>query len=341
MIEDTLSAFTINGPGVNPHFAACLPDGQAWIRKYRSLICGPKMCTYLENCNFELFAAYIVPSADSSGLKATMDFVNILWTCDEITDTESVEATMKYRTVIYRALQEPDFDDGTWVCHMIQDFRRDHFEKFGPNVARRFIKNFYNVFVKLSTEVELRDKKEVLNIKHYIDLRRDVGAVRPSFDLVEYSLGLDLPNYVYENPIFISGYNAALDMVCWLNDLFSYDMEQAKGQGGANAVTVVMKSRGNDLQSAVDFIAGFCEALSFQFLESQNSLQFHSDPVFSQDSVRFLEALGDWVRGSSEWSFITERYFGKENDKVKKTRIVELTVPFENSLNALKEHFSR
>ena len=75
-------------------------------------------------------------------------------------------------------------------------------------------------------------------------------------------------------------------------------MEQAKGHGGANIVTVIMKSKGVDLQTAVDFLAGYCESLTFQLLNAQRTLATRSDPAFSRDAVRCLEAFGDWVRGN-------------------------------------------
>ena len=124
-------------------------------------------------------------------------------------------------------------------------------------------------------------------------------------------------------------------------------MEQAKGHGAANIVTVIMKSKGIDLQAAIDFIAGYCECLIRQFLDAKAVLTSRTDPVFSRDAVRWLDAVGDWIRGNDEyvfhrfsvlliseiffdrnrWSFVTERYFGKQNKLVKETMIMDLMKP--------------
>jgi hypothetical protein len=74
-------------------------------------------------------------------------------------------------------------------------------------------------------------------------------------------------------------------------------MEQAKGHGGANIVTVIMKSKGIDLQSAADFLAGYLECLIQQLLIVKLSLASRADPKFSADAVRFFEAVGDWIKG--------------------------------------------
>ena len=76
-------------------------------------------------------------------------------------------------------------------------------------------------------------------------------------------------------------------------------MEQAKGHSAANAVTVVMRSKVVDLQTAVDVIADYCEVLTLQLLDAQHVLASRADPAFSEDAVRCLEAFGDWVRGNT------------------------------------------
>lgn len=99
----------------------------------------------------------------------------------------------------------------------ILSFQIAHIDKCGPNVARRFIRNFCKYVEIVGTEAELREKNQVLDINGYIHFRRETSAVRTCFDLVEYCLGLDLPEYVHEDPVFISGYNAAMDLVFWAN----------------------------------------------------------------------------------------------------------------------------
>jgi hypothetical protein len=64
-----------------------------------------------------------------------------------------------------------------------------------------------------SKEAELRESNEILNIPSYVSFRRDTGGSRMCFDLVEYRYGIHLPEYVYGDPVFISGYTAATDLI--------------------------------------------------------------------------------------------------------------------------------
>ncbi len=76
-------------------------------------------------------------------------------------------------------------------------------------------------------------------------------------------------------------------------------MEQARGLSCANVVTVIMKSKQLDLQSAVDFINGYCEALLDQFEKAKEVLSARPEEGYS-DAVLLLKAFGDWVRGNDE-----------------------------------------
>nr|A0A5Q0QSI8.1 RecName: Full=Sesquiterpene synthase Agr5; AltName: Full=Terpene cyclase Agr5; Flags: Precursor [Cyclocybe aegerita]QGA30881.1 sesquiterpene synthase Agr5 [Cyclocybe aegerita] len=333
-LEETFSVFPDHG--LNPNYTSARTDSRAWINQYTKVVCGPKMVAFMNNCEFELSNSHCYPYAGYKGLKATMDLTNILWLYDEYTDTGSGAEAVKAAGIVARALREPDYDDGTWVCRMMKSFKQNHIDKAGPGVARRFIDNFCNYVEVVGREAELREKNEVLDIPNYVTFRRETSAVRTCFDLVEYCLDLDLPQYVHDDPVFISGYNAGMDLVFWANDLVSYNMEQSKGHSGANVVTVIMKSKGVDLQTAVDFLGGYCEALTAQLLEAKRILQARSDAAYSRDVVRLMDAFGDWVRGNVAWSFETERYFGKENKRVKETLLVELKEPFVGAL-ALKE----
>ncbi|KAJ7124059.1 terpenoid synthase [Mycena crocata] len=329
-LDDTFAVFPDNG--LNPNFSETRVESREWINQFTDTVCGPKMRAFMGTCNFELSNSYCFPYADKAGLRATMDLTNILWLYDEFTDTVSGAEATAAAIIVARALREPDFCDQSWISLMMKSFKRNHIDKAGPNVARRFIDNFCTYVKIVGTEAILREKNEVLDISSYVAFRRETSAVRTCFDLVEYCAALDLPDHVHEDPVFISGYNAAMDLVFWTNDLFSYNMEQSKGHGGANVVTVIMKSKGVDLQTAIDFLSGYCEALTSQLQESRHILASREDPVYSKDAVRIIDAFCDWVRGNDQWSFATERYFGKENTTVKKTRIVKLKAPFSDSL---------
>jgi hypothetical protein len=87
----------------------------------------------------------------------------------------------------------------------------------GDNNARRFFDLCETYTQCVGREAELRERGEVLGLQEFIPHRRQNSAVMLCFTLVEYILGVDLDDTVYEDPTFMNAYWAACDYVCWSN----------------------------------------------------------------------------------------------------------------------------
>ena len=57
----------------------------------------------------------------------------------------------------------------------------------------------------------------VPDLETYIDMRRDTSGCKPVFDLIEYSLDLELPDVVTEDPVIVALNQGANDLVTWSN----------------------------------------------------------------------------------------------------------------------------
>lgn len=151
----------------------------------------------------------------------------------------------------------------------------------------------------------------------FIALRRENSAVRLCFSLIEYCLGTDLPNEVFENPTFMEIYWAGVDLICWSNvslsfivkvegiydrlfkDLYSYDMEQSKGISGNNIITVLMKNKNMDLQAAADYVGIHCQDLMECLISARHRLPSWGASV-DAEVTRYVQSLGCWVKGNLE-----------------------------------------
>ena len=51
----------------------------------------------------------------------------------------------------------------------------------------------------------------------YTELRRETSACRPLFDLIEYSLDLELPDVVVQDPVIVTLNDAVNDLISWSN----------------------------------------------------------------------------------------------------------------------------
>jgi Terpene synthase family 2, C-terminal metal binding len=55
------------------------------------------------------------------------------------------------------------------------------------------------------------------DLETYIAMRRETSGCKPVFDLIEYSLDLELPEEVVDHPIILALNQSANDLVTWSN----------------------------------------------------------------------------------------------------------------------------
>ncbi|ESK87996.1 hypothetical protein Moror_10831 [Moniliophthora roreri MCA 2997] len=296
--------------GINPHHEMARQESRRWVAQYTNVTFGPKMKAFYEKCEFELSSSYCYPQLDREGLRAVMDLVNILWFADEVTDAETGSGASRTAETVCRTLRDPEYNDGTPLCltGTFCSFRINHLSKAGPETSRRFMEHCHETFFAFSEEAELRAQGEVLSIAGYLSLRKrnGRGGVRPCFDLAECFLDMDLPDCVHRLEIFRRGHDAAVDLVGLANDLYSYNVQQARGYGTSNIVTVVMKARKIGLQEASDYVGCLCKTLLSNLQESQRAIEDLARDAKDEDSantfrdaLRALEAYSHWVRGNA------------------------------------------
>jgi hypothetical protein len=91
------------------------------------------------------------------------------------------------------------------------------------SAQRRCVDTFKLTIATLIQEVEDRDCGRIRDIESYLNIRREVGAVKPSFAMIE--IHLNLPDRVHNNPIIKRLYQTSNDLVTMTNDLCSYNVE--------------------------------------------------------------------------------------------------------------------
>lgn len=74
-------------------------------------------------------------------------------------------------------------------------------EHAGPGVQARFKENVELFFDAVHVQATHRERGETPDLESYIDVRRDESGCKPVFDLIEYALDIDLPDFVIEHPV--------------------------------------------------------------------------------------------------------------------------------------------
>lgn len=108
----------------------------------------------------------------------------------------------------------------------------------------------------------------------------------------------------------------------WLQDLFSYNVEQARGDTH-NMLVVLMRQNDLGLQEAVDYLGSLCKAQINRFEQIRAVLPAWG-PEIDGDVATYVQGLQDWIVGTLHWSFDSARYFGDGGATIKKHRVVTL-----------------
>lgn len=319
-IPDLLAISPFEG-STNPHYEKAAAESSLWVGSYK-LFTNRKRLFFVLGSN-ELLVSHAYPYAGYEQFRTCCDLVNLLFVIDEVSDEQSGDEALQTGLSVLRVFKDPKWDDGSTLAKMAREFRGRLGNGAGPGCLRRFIKRFEEYVYAVAQEAELRAQKEVLTLATYIPLRRENSAVRVCFALLEYVFGVDLPDEVFEDPIFMDMYFAAVDSVCWSNDLYSYNMEQAKGHTGNNVMTVLMKEKNCSLQEAADYIGLHFQQLVDTFVTNKRKLRSRG-PSDDADIAKHIMGMENWMIGNLEWSLETQRYFGAEVSKVKRTRLVVL-----------------
>jgi alpha-muurolene/germacrene-A/gamma-muurolene synthase len=88
-------------------------------------------------------------------------------------------------------------------------------------------------------------------------------------------------------------------------------------------LVVVMNQRDLTINEAIDYVAELSEKLMNQFVETREKVPSWGEEIDKEMSI-YLDGLQHWMIGILNWSFLTERYFGKAVADVKESRIVRL-----------------
>ncbi|KAF9256044.1 terpenoid synthase [Marasmius fiardii PR-910] len=293
----------------------------------RKWLCKNAPSNDLENkckkMKIELLTAMAYSGAGYTQIRVCNDFITYLFHLDDLSDDMDSKGTTTMSDVIMNALYHPERHTSPLVGKLTRDYWKRMTRTASPGTQRRFIEGLDLVFQCLTEETQHRiSGQRPYNLEAYISLRRHTGACKPAFAMIEYAYNLMIPDEVLEHPLIHSLEDAANDMICWANDLYSYNIEQSKGQTH-NMIIVVMAQFGFDLQGAVDYVGKLCMELMDQFSRERVQLPSWGPEIDSQVNV-YLDGLADWMVGNLHWSFESGRYFGNSGIEIRKSGVAQL-----------------
>ncbi|KAH9951865.1 terpenoid synthase [Amylocystis lapponica] len=276
-----------------------------------------------------ILAAYCYPYCDDERFRVIADYINYLFHLDDLSD-EVKDAALLASTVLnacwvpqyYKPTRgQPDKEPA--VGRIARDWWQRMSTTSKPGPQERFKESFQAFFEAVELEARHRAGEDTVpDVESYIEMRRDTSGCKCSFNLIEYALDIDLPDFVLEHPVMKLLHQSANDVISWSNDVYSFNVEQTRGEY-FNLVVNFMQHQNLSLQEALDLIGKLYKENIDVFIE--NAAQLPSwGPEIDRDVDRYVQGLRDWIIGCLHWSFDSKRYFGDRGTEIKKTLVVDL-----------------
>lgn len=110
-----------------------------------------------------------------------------------------------------------------------------------------------------------------------------------------------------------------------IQDICSYNVEQARGDDQHNLITVIMKERGLDVQGAMDSLGAWHRELVSDFVGAMIDLTTGIWSLEVDEELKeYVWGIGNWVTANIEWGFETQRYFGSHGPDVREHQKISL-----------------
>ncbi|KAK7049999.1 hypothetical protein VNI00_005430 [Paramarasmius palmivorus] len=249
-------------------------------------------------------AAYCYNNAKYERLRICSDICMYLFLLDDLSDGLLNEDTETLANSVMNSLEFTEFYRPTTgqptveinAAKLSRDFWGRFIEEAKPGVQARFKETMQSLFEAFNIQAKTRDSHVVPDLETYIDLRRDTSGCKTCWVLIEYALDIELPEYVVNHPTIRLLEQYANDLVAWSNDIFSYNVEQSRGDTH-NMVVILMKYHGKTLQDAVDCIGQMCHDTIGSFAKLRSELPSWGREVDEMARL-YVQGLQDWIVGT-------------------------------------------
>ncbi|HVV20582.1 MAG TPA: hypothetical protein VHF06_14190 [Pseudonocardiaceae bacterium] len=297
----------------NPHVAQARQHVVDWVGR-TGLIRRESARRRFDRADFGWFASLVYPTADRVRLELLADWFAWLFLVDDELDdgrigrdgTAALAALDDLLAVLGEDRVAPSAAESVAVTALADLWRRTS-PGTGPTWRRRFTGHLAECLrTAVTWEASNRIHGIVPDVATYVDKRRHTGAIYVCMDLIEIAEGIEIADSRHGSPEFTAALDAACDVVCWTNDVYSLAKERALGEIH-NLVYLVATHDGMSLAEATRTVSTRINAETARYLDHEAAL-LGGAPTDHPDLARYAAGMRSWMRGNLDWSSRTKRY---------------------------------
>ncbi|MEV3993822.1 terpene cyclase [Streptomyces sp. NPDC049837] len=301
---------------VNPHVERARAHLADWTRS-TELISRPAARERFERADFGWFAGLVYPTASPQRLDLMADWFAWLFLVDDQLDDgafgRSPERVAEAVGLMRAVLAGPGPVGRRELHHLppavasLADLWRRTAAGASPQWRHRFAVHLDQCLTTAATwEADNRVHGRVPSEDSYITNRRHTGAIYVCMDLIEIVEDIDVPPALYDSQSFRAALDAACNVVCWVNDVYSLAKERSLGEIH-NLVHLVRHHRGLDDEQALREVCAAIGRETDRYLAAEARV-VREHPRQAEVLLPCLAGMRTWMRGNLDWSRRTERY---------------------------------
>ena len=263
---------------------------------------------------FNLLNAFFFPEVSQTRLVTLSKMIDFFFLCDDIYDTsqrngsdqELVAELLTTNVEILRTGRLPRHPDALnlFAWRTGQEFAKIQ----TPLQRRRLADSVEDYLLKGSLELmKFWHCGEVPDVRTYREIRQYDVAMYATIDVTELAGGIEIPEFIYQDPILRRLRREANLQVAMANDILSYHKEVIRDQCPFNMVHIVSRQRGKGLEQAVLEVADMVNEHTCAFLEFESKVPSWGKAL-DADVQTYIQGMKDLMGGNWYWSLECNRY---------------------------------
>lgn len=329
-MPDMFVSFLARKPQINPHYDRVKGESEAWIAE----LCGYSQKNYQKHikADFSYFVSIWAREAGPEELRTICDWMNWVFDFDDMFDegyySHDKEQAARHVANLMKVMECEENGQNTSssaedpLLKVFESVWRRVAERSSKGTRRRFFQSMVDYMNGVVGQVDAVCSGEQLDEQQFLAMRRQSIGAGPCFALIEYFYYLDLPDEVFEDPAVQRLDRIAREMIVIQNDALSFPKELA-GDVDQNLVALYGR-QGVPPQEAYDRIDVLLKERYREWYLAQAELPQWGESIDEQ-LQKYIRAMQDVITANMYWSFHTTRYFGKDTDSVRETRVI--TIP--------------
>ncbi|KAI0079068.1 terpenoid synthase [Panus rudis PR-1116 ss-1] len=269
--------------------------------------------------SFDLYAGLSFPDADVTHLQTCIAFFLWAFSFDDLSDEGEFQSKPERVQVgvdiSMEVLNHPERPPPQFkYAAMLHDIWRWFRSTASPGACNRF-KRAVESWMKSQVEQAASRADNLLpSVEEFIVLRRRTIGGEIVEAMVEYSLDLQIPEYVWEHPILDGLSKAAIDIMTWPN-------KEQSDNDFSNLVFCVMLEQDVGLQRAIDIVTAMLARRVQDYADLKKQLPSFG-PEVDSELAKYFKALEHYVQGTVVWYYESPRYFRGMDVSNKKDMVI-------------------